>query len=263
MRYRVAREAEPAFTLLIVATIVSIGLWILSWYLPLVGLVTYPLRIFATFIHEGGHALAAVLTGASVSSLSVSPDGSGEVYSMPGGLISGLLISSAGYLGTTAFGAGLLAWMRFGRSSRVALLISAGFIATMTILFGLIAPFFSLFTTSTAGGFFFTIFSGALLAVGLTALAKYAIEKWVNFAVAFLAVQCLLNAVFDLINVFLISSMTSAHSDAANMAAATGIPGFVWVVVWMVVSIAMISIGLRIYAVNKNKAAATDSVFED
>lgn len=263
MRYKVAREAEPAFKLLIIATLISVALWFLSGYLPLIGYLTYPLRIFATFIHEGGHALAAVLTGASVSSLSVSPDGSGEVYSMPGGLISGLLISSAGYLGTTAFGAGLLAWMRFGRSSRLALLFSAGFVAVMTIVFGLIAPFFSLFTTSTVGGFFFTLFSGAVLAVGLTAIAKYASDKWVNFAVAFLAVQCLLNAVFDLFNVFLISSLTSSHSDAANMAAATGIPGFVWVVVWMFISIAMISVGLRIYAVNKSKAAATDSVFED
>jgi hypothetical protein len=182
---------------------------------------------------------------------------------MTGGLISGLLVSSAGYLGTTAFGAGLLAWMRFGRSSRIALLASAGFVGVMTIVFGMIAPFFNLFSTSTVGGFFFTIFSGAILAVGLTAIAKYASDKWVNFAVAFLAVQCLLNAVFDLINVFLISSMTSAHSDATNMAVATGIPGFVWVVVWMVVSIVMISIGLRVYAVNKDRAAASDSVFED
>ena len=37
----------------------------------------------------------------------------------------------------------------------------------MTIVFGVIAPFFNFFTTSTVGGFFFTIFSGALLAVGL------------------------------------------------------------------------------------------------
>jgi len=71
------------------------------------------------------------------------------------------------------------------------------------------------------------------------------------------------NAVFDLINVFFISATTSMHSDAANMAAATGIPGMVWVLVWMVVSIVMISVGLRVYAVNKNKATATDSVFED
>ena len=261
MRYKVAREAEPAFKLLIVATLISVGLWFLSGYLPLIGYLTYPLRIFATFIHEGGHALATVLTGNAVQSLSVSPDGSGEVYSLGNGFFSGLLISSAGYLSTTAFGAGLLAWMRYGRSSRVALLASAGFVTVMTVVFGMIAPVFNLFTTSTIGGLFFTIFSGALLAVGLAAIAKFASAKWANFAVAFLAVQCLLNAVFDLINVFFISSMTSMHSDAANMAAATGIPGIVWVLVWMVVSIAMISIGLRVYAVNKNKTS--DSVFED
>ena len=52
MRYKVAREAEPALTLLIVATIVSIGLWVISWYIPLFAYLTYPLRIFATFIHE-------------------------------------------------------------------------------------------------------------------------------------------------------------------------------------------------------------------
>lgn len=263
MRYRVAREAEPALKLLIAATLVSLALWFLSGFIPLIGYLTYPLRIFATFIHEGGHALASVLTGSSVSSLSVSPDGSGEVYSMPAGTLSGLLISSAGYLGTTLYGVGLLAWMRYGRSSRMALLVSAGFVAVMTIVFGLIAPFFNLFTTSTVGGFFFTIFSGTVLAVGLSAIAKFAPAKWANFAVAFLAVQCLLSAAVDLINVFFISSMTTMHSDAANMAAATGIPGIVWVLVWMVISIVMISVGLRVYAVNKNKAASNDSVFED
>ena len=73
--------------------------------------------------------------------------------------------------------------------------------------------------------------------------------------------QCLLNAVYDLTNVFFISTLTSQHSDAANMAAATGIPGAFWVLLWIGVSIAMISVGLRIYAVNKNKPA--DTLFED
>lgn len=261
MQYKVAKEAEPQFTLLLVATAISIGLWIISWYLPIFAYLTYPLRIFATFIHEGGHALAAVLTGNSVSSLSVSPDGSGEVYSLGSGIFSSLLISSAGYLSTTAFGVGLLAWMRYGRSSRIALFASAGFVGVMTVLFGVLAPLWNLFSTSTAGGFVFTIFSGAVLTGGLFAIGKYASLKWVNFAVAFLAVQCLLNAVFDLVNVFFIATATSMHSDAANMAAATGIPGFAWVVIWMVISIAMISVGLRVYAVNKNQASET--VFED
>jgi len=261
MQYRIAKDAEPQFTLLLIATIVSVLLWVASWYIPLVGYVVYPLRLFATFIHEGGHALATILTGNSVQSLTVSPDGSGEVYSLGSGLLSGLLISSAGYLGTTVFGAGLLAWIRYGFSSRIALYVSAGFVAVMTVIFGFLAPVWNLFATSTVGGLFFTIISGAFLAAALAAIAKFASLKWANFALAFVAVQCLLNAVFDLLNVFFISATTTMHSDAANMAAATGIPGFVWVLVWMVVSIVMISIGLRVYAVSKNRSS--ESVFED
>ena len=66
MQYRIAKDAEPQFTLLLIATIVSVLLWVASWYIPLVGYVVYPLRLFATFIHEGGHALATILTGNSV-----------------------------------------------------------------------------------------------------------------------------------------------------------------------------------------------------
>ena len=51
-------------------------------------------------------------------------------------------------------------------------------------------------------------------------------------------------------------------NDAANMAAATHIPGFFWVLVWIGISLFMISLGLRLYAINKNKIG-TDTVFED
>lgn len=262
MQYKVAKEAEPQFTLLLVATLLSIGLWVASWFLPFVSYVFYPLQLFATFIHEGGHVLATVLTGNSVQSLTVSPDGSGAVWSQGSGWLSQLFISSAGYLGTTAFGAALLAWMRFGFSSRTALYLCSGVIGVLTVAFGLFAPVFNLFATVTFGGLLFTVFSGAFLAAALVAIARYANQKWVNFALAFIAVQVLLNAVFSLFDLFFITTLTSAHSDAANMAAATGIPAIMWVVIWMIVSIVLISVGLRIYAVSKN-SAKSDSLFND
>ena len=264
MKYKVAEDARPQIYLLLVATLISVGLWLLSAYIPLVGYLTYPLRLFATFVHEGSHVLATLLTGNTVQSLSVAADGSGVVWSESSGWFSQLLISSAGYVGTTAFGAALLIWMRYGRSSRAALLASAGFVAVMTVVFGIIAPIFSFFANVTVLSQVFTVFSGTVLAVGLAAIARYASSKWTNFAVAFIAVQCLVNAVFDLLNLLFLSAMTNAHSDAANMAAATGIPSVVWVFIWMGISIAMISIGLRVYAISRARAAAsTDSVFED
>ena len=262
MRYTIAEDARPQVNLLIIATLISLGLWFVSWFIPLTSYIVYPLQLFATFIHEGSHVLATLLTGNTVQSLTVSADGSGVVWSESSGWFSQLLISSAGYLGTTAFGAGLLAWIRFGHSSRIALYSSAGFVAVMTVIFGILAPFWNFLANVTFGSVVFTVFSGAVLTVGLAAIARYANLNWVNFAVAFLAVQCLLNAVFSLLDLFFISTMTNAQSDAANMAAATGIPSIFWVFIWMGISIAMITIGLRAYAVCK-KSSANDSVFED
>ncbi len=264
MKYNVAEDARPQIYLLLVATILSIGLWLLSAYIPLIGLVTYPIRIFTTFVHEGSHVLAALLSGSAVQSLSVAYDGSGVVWSEASGWFSQLFISSAGYVGTTAFGAALLVWMRYGLSSRIALYISAGFVALMTLVFGVLSPIWNFLANVTLGSVAFTVVAGAILAVALAAIGKFATIKWANFAVAFLAVQCLANAVFDLVNLFFISASTNAHSDAANMAAATGIPSIVWVFIWMGVSIAMISLGLRVYAISRARAStSTESVFED
>jgi hypothetical protein len=261
MKYKVAESAKPQVVLLIAATVISIALWVISWYIPLFAYLVYPLQLFATFIHEGSHALVTFITGNRVISLTVSADGSGVVWSQASG-ISQLLISSAGYLGTTAFGVALLAWIRYGFSSRTALYFSAGFVGVMTLVFGLLAPFWNLLEKVTVGSVAFTVFSGTVLTAGLLAIAKFASAKWVNFSMAFLAVQCLLNAFFSLKDLFLISASSSQATDAANMAAATGIPGLVWVLIWIVISVVMISLGLRLYAVAKRPGSG-DTVFED
>lgn len=261
MKYMLAEDARPQVMLLVAATVISIALFVISWYIPLLSYVVYPLQLFATFIHEGSHALVAFITGNKVMSLTVSPDGSGVVWSQASG-ISQLLISSAGYLGATAFGVILLAWMRFGYSARLALYIAAGFVGIMTVVFGFLAPFWNLLEKVTFGSVVFTVLSGTFLTVGLLGIAKFASVKWVNFAVAFLAVQCLLNAFFSLKDLFVISASSNQGTDAANMAAATGIPALLWVVIWIVISVVMITVGLRLYAVAKS-SATVDSVFED
>lgn len=261
MSWKIAKDAEPQFNLLLLATALSIAIWILSLFLPLIGFALYPLRLFATFIHEGGHALAAILLGADVSSLMVLPDGSGEVYSYGSSRLSALIISSAGYLGTTAFGAAILIIIRFGVSARKLLYFSGGLVVALTIIFGFIAPVRYFFNTVSIGGFLFTVVSGLAIGATLILIAKKTGANFVNFTLAFLAVQLIFNAVFDLINVFYISTTTNIHSDAANMAAITGIPAFVWVLIWIGISLVMISLGLRIYAVRKNQKP--ESLFED
>ena len=62
MRFRLQQDARPqAMTLLVAAT-----LSVVLWFIPYAEILTYPFRIFVTFINEGGHAIAALLTGNSV-----------------------------------------------------------------------------------------------------------------------------------------------------------------------------------------------------
>jgi hypothetical protein len=264
MSYQIPEDIKPQFKLLIVATVVSIAIWLVAfWFLPSLSYAFYPLQLFATFIHEGSHVLAALITGSAVQSLSVSPDTSGVVWSVPNGWFSGLFISSAGYLGTTFFGTLLLISMRFGLSSKKALYIVSGFIAMMTFVFGFVFPIFNIFSPNVSlGSTVFTVFSGALLTAGLFATARYASVKWSDFAVAFLAVQCLLNSLFSLKDLFVISASTDVHTDAMNMAQSTGIPSLVWVLIWMLLSVVMISVGLRLFAI-RQKSANHDLPFAD
>ena len=232
MRVSISQDARPQATTLLIATTISVILW----FIPFAEILTYPFRIFVTFIHEGGHAIAALLTGNSVASLSVAMNASGETYSTKGGMFSQLLVSSAGYLGSMAFGALLLILIRKAIAARLVLLGSAVFIFALTLIYGLFKPLFSFNSWS---GIPFTLVAGALLSIGLVAIARFASAKVAGFFVSFLAVQCVLNALFDLKTVFFMASpftSVSPTTDAVNMADATGLPAILWAAIWIVIA---------------------------
>ena len=262
MRHRIAEDAKPQLLLLLLATAITLVLY----FIPFADYLVYPIRLFTTFVHESGHALVAVLTGGSVQSLTIATDGSGEVYSASSSTIGEVLTSSAGYLGTMAFGVLMLYLIRRSVSPNKILVALGIFVGVMTVVFTIISPVFNFLSLNTSfASIAFTAVAGAVLAAALAGLGMFASLRVANFAVAFLAVQCLLNAALDLLNVFFINAPfvgANVQTDAGNMAAATGIPGIVWVVIWMGISLLMISIGLRLYAVKQSKATADDSVFE-
>ena len=264
MRHRIAEDAKPQLLLLLLASVITLVLW---WVVPYTDYLLYPIRLFVTFIHESSHALVGVLTGGSVQSLTIASDGSGEVYAAPSNTIGALLTSSAGYLGTTTFGVLMLYLIRRSVSPNKILAALGIFVAMMTIIFTVISPVFNFLSVQASfSNIVFTVIAGGLLAAALVGLGIYSSLRVANFAVAFLAVQCLLNALVDLKNVFFASAPmigSNIHTDAANMAAASGIPGIMWVVIWIGLSLLMISLGLRLYAVRQNNATATESVFED
>ena len=258
MRLRLSQDARPQAMTLLIAAAISV----LLWFIPFAELLTYPFRIFVTFIHEGGHALAALLTGNTVASLTVAPNASGEVYSTHGGVISQVFISSAGYVGSMAFGALLLVLIRKAVAARLVLLGSAIFIFTLTMIFGLIKPIFSMNAWS---GIPFTLFAGVAISVGLFLIAKFATARVATFFTSFLAVQCVLNALFDLKTVFFLSSpfAPTVQTDAVNMANATGIPGIFWTVIWIALALGILWFAMRLYVAGRDKSYQPDLPFED
>lgn len=71
------------------------------WNVQQLEVLVYPLRLFVTYVHEAGHALAALVTGGIVDGFTVSANGSGVAVTAGG---SRAFILPAGYLGAALFG---------------------------------------------------------------------------------------------------------------------------------------------------------------
>jgi hypothetical protein len=262
MKYKLAQDARPqAKTLLIVAA-ASVALW----FIPFAEVLSYPFRIFVTFIHEGGHAIAALLTGNSVQSLSVAMNASGETYTTQGGTLSQMFVSSAGYLSAMSFGALLLVLIRRAFAARIILYGSAGLILFLTTVFGFFKPIFS---ASWGGltGIPFTLFAGMTLSFALFLLGKFTSTRVAMLVVSIIAVQCVLNALLDLKTVFFLSSpfAPSVPTDAVNMANATGVPAIIWAALWIALAFGILILALRLYVSARDRAfdAQKDLPFEE
>jgi hypothetical protein len=257
MKYGISSDARPQATLLLTAAVLSIILW----FIPFAEILTYPFRIFVTFIHEGGHAIAALLTGNSVESLSIATNASGETYTTMGGKFSQMFVSSAGYLGAMAYGALLLVLIRKAIAARIVLLGSAAVVLALTLVYGLFKPIWSGLAWS---GIPFTILAGTALTVGLILLAKYASARVATFFVSFLAVQCILNALLDLKTVFFLSSpfAPSVPTDAVNMANATGVPAIFWAALWITVAVGILGVAMRLYVSGRKKQSLLNPSFD-
>ena len=257
MKLGITRDARPQATVLLTAAVLSVILW----FIPFAEILTYPFRIFVTFIHEGGHAIAALLTGNSVLSLSIATNASGETYTSQGGTISQMFVASAGYLGSMAFGSLLLVLIRKTIAARLVLLGSAALVFTLTLVYGLIKPVVAGLEWSAIP---FTLLAGALLTLGLIVVARYASARVATFFVSFLAVQCVLNALLDLKTVFFLSTpfAPSVPTDAVNMANATGIPALAWSVIWITMAVGILAMAMRLYIAGRKKQFQLDQAFD-
>jgi hypothetical protein len=245
------REDRFELRTLAVALLVSLVLW----NLPFGGLVLYPFKLFATWLHELSHGIAMILTGAGFDHIVIYRDTSGLAYAYTSvGSFSTAIISAAGYMGTPLWGAVMFVVTPNAHASRRALLVLAALLVSTTIL--VIAP-------SPKGD---TFGQWAIPAMGAAvALAGLVLpDRWRVLAAHFIAVQACVNALLD-IRVLLrplqvVDGKTAGMSDAHNMALNTfGTTDtwavWTWAIIWLAWSLGVLYAALRISGSRESRRA--------
>jgi hypothetical protein len=179
---------------LLIASALAIGLM----FVPFASLVTYPCKLFVTLVHESSHALAAIATGGSVERITISPDTSGLTLTRGG---SRLITLCAGYTGATLFGAILLILLH-KRKMRAAAAFGAIFLLVTALRFGA-----NILTYAT----------GIVAAVVFLFFFAWDRRRLTYYGMSFLAVQCVLNAFYDLRTLVTVSAIDARATSDASM----------------------------------------------
>ena len=99
---------------------------VILWQTMFGSLLLYPFTILATWFHEMGHGVAAMLTGSSFERLLIFPDGSGVAQSMvpaDASRLTNALIAASGPLGPAIAGSLLIIASRADKPTRAALTV--------------------------------------------------------------------------------------------------------------------------------------------
>jgi len=205
----------------------------LLWNVAILSPLAYPFRLFVTYVHEAGHALAAILTGGKVIQFTVSADGSGLATTAGG---SRLIILPAGYIGAALFGAGL--FYLINRKPNWVQWISR-------ILGAFIIVFTALYARPDESGTFMAILIGLLVGSLLLSIGLRGTRRVNLITLSVIAIMTGLNAVLD------ITSLVS-YADACGITngreicndaqafsneVAPFVPAAAWAILWAAISI--------------------------
>lgn len=209
------RKAQLMLALLIIA--------MLCWDMPYISTALYPFKLFVTMIHESCHALAARLTGGSVSEILISPDESGLTYTK-GGIFP--IIAGAGYPGAAFVGA-LLIWLgRTPKESRFVLNSLGTALLAITIFY--------------AGGGIFSFISMLAISAVLIFISRKASEKICHLFLMMLAVMTTLQSLQSIQTIFLASALhwkLDVPNDAELVAEQIGVPAILIAIFWGIISV--------------------------
>lgn len=216
---------------------------LLLWNLPFGGLLLYPFKLLATWLHELSHGIVMTFTGAGFDYVLIYRDTSGLAYSKTTMAGWGLpFIAAAGYMGTPLWGALMLLLTPTAARARIVL----GVLGLLLVV--------SSFTVIAVDEDAFGPWAVGLMGAAFM-IAAFVVPDRARRALAhFVAAQACINALLD-IRVLLRPSQivggdTTASSDASNMARSTfGTNAdwavWTWAAIWLAWSLLVFYLALR------------------
>ena len=200
---------------LLLAAIITIALW----QLPFGNFILYPFTILATWFHELGHGLSAIMLGGHLEGLSIFRNGSGLAHirgPIALGPFGSALVSAGGLMGPPIAGAILLIASRSHQSAKKALFTLGVLLILSTLLW----------VRTLIGWLILPLLGAVVLYLSLESI------QWLQvLAVQFLGVQACVSS-YRQIDYFFSPSATingkTLTSDTGNISEMLLLPHWFW-----------------------------------
>ncbi len=184
-----------------------------------------PLKILVVFFHEVSHAIATVVTGGDVVSLSISNRFSGEVWSRGG---NRFITLTAGYLGSLLIGVGLLIAATRTKADRA---IMAGCGVVTLVIAGLyVRDLFALGFTAGTG-------------IAMLLMAWFLGHAANDLVLRVMGLASMIYVPYDIFSDTIARS--NLRSDARMLAEEFGGTTMIWGGIWLLISLGVIAACLR------------------
>jgi len=210
---------------------------IVLWQLPFGNYVLYPFSILATWFHEMGHGLTAMLLGGNFQQLQLFSNGSG-VATHSGvrffGPLGRALVAAGGPLGPPLAGAAFILASRRKQTAKMALLVLGSVLIVSTVvwvrsLFGLVAV--------------------PLLGLAVLAIASFA-PRWLQvFSIQLLGVQACISSFHQIDYLFTRQAVIGGRamlSDSGQIAQNLLLPYWFWGALMAIASFLLLYQSLRL-----------------